>query len=131
MKFNILFRVLKLISIIVKPLSCIIYAEILSHIISYVFTGFCLLYVVFCFSLCLKLEGQLSNHYLRVGFLQKWYNEDRETVYMVLKFSFFSKSEELVLMWKADASLVGASSCREETPAGQTIDNPYLGTYIW
>lgn len=36
--------------------------------------------VVLCFAflfVCVKLEGQITNH-LRVGFLRKWYNEDRE-----------------------------------------------------
>lgn len=89
---------------------------------------------VLCFAflfVCMKLEGQISTHYLRVGFLQKWYNEDRKTGCVVLKSSSFSKSEGLVLMWMVDAPPGGASSCREETPAGQTIDKPYLGTSIW
>lgn len=67
MEFNILFTVLKLFSILLKPLSYIIYAETLSHVISYVSTGFC--FVLLCICLCMKLEVHICNHYVGVGFL--------------------------------------------------------------
>lgn len=66
MEFNILFTVLKLFSLL-KPLSYIIYAETLPHVISYVSTGFC--FVLLCTSLCMKLEVHICNHYVGVGFL--------------------------------------------------------------
>lgn len=71
MKFSILFTFLKLISILVKSLSNI-YVEMLPHVISYVFTGFCL---ALCF-VCRKLEGLTSDQYLRVVSLQEKSNED-------------------------------------------------------
>lgn len=37
----------------------------------------------------MKLEGQKSNQYLRVGSLQEKSNEDEEIVCVVLKSSFF------------------------------------------
>lgn len=67
MEFNILFTVLKLFSILFKPLSYIIYAETLPHVISYVSTGFC--FVLLCVCLCMKLEVHICNHYLGVGLL--------------------------------------------------------------
>lgn len=67
MEFNILFTVLKPFSILLKPLSYIIYAETLPHVISYVSTGFC--FVLLCICLWMKLEVHICNHYLGVGLL--------------------------------------------------------------
>lgn len=95
MEFNILFTVLNLISILLKPLSYTIYAETPPCVISYVSTGFGFLLCFAFVFVCMKLQVQICNDYLRVGVLQKC-NEDGEPVCVLLKPSFFSKSEGLV-----------------------------------
>lgn len=98
MEINILFILLKLNNN--KPLSCVICVETLPHVISYVFTGFCLFCVVFCFCLCMKLEGQICNHSLRVGSSRRIVMRIGHSVCgaQVL----FFKSEGFVSIWKDD-----------------------------
>lgn len=99
MEVNILFILLKLNHS--KSLSCITYVETLPRVVNYVCTGLRLVCVVFCFCLCMKLEGQICNHYLRAGSSRRIVMRMGHCVCgaQVL----FFKSEGFVSMWKDDA----------------------------
>lgn len=74
---------------------------------------------VLCFAfvfVCMKLEGQIFNQYLRVDSVQEKSDEDGETVYGAQ--DLFSTTERAVWIWKADTPPGGPSSCREGTPTG-------------